>query len=379
MVAPLLKWPGGKTRELPAILAALPHAPARLVDPFVGGGAVLFALPPTIPAVVNDASDDLMDLYTRVRALDPELDRLGCALGSWWDALGPAVAGSAAGVVTDFVAAEADPATVAERAGGRLAPLAAAVAATVPSAWATTGRRLVDDLATLVPPKLGRMRAVERRRGHRLPDPDVWANVEGAVRAALYTRVRSDYNAARAAARRSARQAVRFLFLRELAYAAMFRFNQQGEFNVPYGGITYNRKSLADRFAHLRSTPVRDRLAATTLACGDFEAFLAEAALREDDVVFLDPPYDSDFSSYDGRGFGPDDHARLAGVMRALPCPFVMVVKDSPLVRRLYVDPAWQVRAFDHTYAWTIKSRNDRRATHLLVTDVAPSAAAAAG
>ena len=216
--------------------------------------------------------------------------------------------------------------------------------------------------------KLARMRAGEHRRGARLPAHDLAANVEGAVRAAVYTWLRGDYNTARAAGRRDGRQAVRFLFLREYAYAAMFRFNRRGEFNVPYGGITYNRKAFGNRVAHLGSAGVRDRLATTDLACEDFEVFLAGVDLRPDDVVFLDPPYDSDFSSYDARQFGPADHARLARVVRDLPCRFQMVVKDTPLVRDLHVDDAFEVTAFDLTYAWTIKQRNDRRATHLLIT-----------
>ena len=63
--------------------------------------------------------------------------------------------------------------------------------------------------------------------------------------------------------------------------------------------------------------------------------------------------------------------------LRRLPCSFQLVVKDTPLVRDLYLDPAWHVQAFDLRYRWTIKDRNDRAATHLLVTDVDPGLAEA--
>ena len=376
MVAPLLKWPGGKTRELPAILAALPDDLGRLVDPFVGGGAVVFALPASVPAVVNDASADLVALYRGAQS--GSVVAPAAAFADWWDGLGTLVETHGGALVEGFLAgADVDPATTVERAAGRLGPLVAPVRDTIPSAWGRLTDVIEDDLRRLVPPKLGRMRRVEARRGHRLPVADVWANVEGAVRAAVYTRLRADYNTGRRAGDTSNAQTVRFLFLREYAYAAMFRFNRHGDFNVPYGGITYNRKPFADRVAHLASTAVADRLATTAVACGDFADFLDTVALRPDDVVFLDPPYDSDFSAYDRRGFGPDDHARLATTIRSLPCRFQLVVKDTPLVRRLYCDPAWHVQAFDHTYAWTIKDRNDRRATHLLITDVDPARAVA--
>lgn len=367
MVAPLVKWPGGKTRELPAILSALPDDVGRVVDPFVGGGALLFALSPDVPAVVGDASADLVDLYRRVQDRDAALFDRAWALGAWWDELAGVVGAHAGRVVAGFLdRPDADPDDVAARTATALDEVVDAVVASVPAAWPEVVAPLAADLRALVPPKLGRMRAGERRRGARLPDADVDANVEGAVRAALYTRLRTDHNTHRGTA--SPAQAARFLFLREFAYASMFRFNGAGEFNVPYGGISYNRKSFTDRVAHLASAAVGDRLATTTVHAGDFEDTLAAADLRPDDVVFLDPPYDSDFSTYDGRGFGPDDHARLARVVRALPCRFQMVVKDTPLVRDLHVDDGWRVEAFDLTYAWTIKSRNDRRTRHLLIS-----------
>lgn len=375
MPSPLLKWPGGKTRELPAILAALPDDMGRLVDPFVGGGALLFALPASLPAAVNDASNDLVELYRRVQAHDDTLLGRLDALAGWWRELAAVVERCAEAMVEVFTdRPERAPAALeAAAAGGALDRLVGPVVASAPPPWDEVAGALGEDMRRLVPPKLARMRGVEQRRGRRLPDADVWRNVEGAVRASVYTRLREDYNLARAAGEASGAQSARFLFLREFAYAAMFRFNRRGEFNVPYGGISYNRKSLQERVAHLRSAAVADRLATTSLSRGDFASFLDAVDLGPDDVVFLDPPYDSDFTAYDRNGFGRDDHVRLAEVVRRLPCRFQMVVQDTPLVRQLYVDPRWHVTAFDHTYAWTIKERNDRRATHLLITDVEPA------
>lgn len=377
-MAPLLKWPGGKSRELPAILEALPPRFDRLLDPFVGGGALLFAVPAAVPAAVNDASADLVDLYRRVQACDPPfLDRAD-ALAGLWDGIGGLVDGHGAEVAAWFRArADVPPDEVATAAVGRLEALRTAVVSSVPASWPRLAALLDAGLVAHVAAKLGRMRAGERRRGLALADADVDRNLEGAVRAAVYTAVRTAYNDGRLAGEVSAAQACRFLFLREFAYASMFRFNRRGEFNVPYGGITYNRKSFADRVAHLRSPGVVDRLATTTLSCTDFAEFLDAADPGPDDVVFLDPPYDSDFSAYDRRGFGADDHRRLAATIQRLPCRFQLVIKDTPLVRRLYLDARWHVRAFDLTYGWTIKERNDRATTHLLVTDVDPDLAAA--
>lgn len=63
---PLLKWVGGKRQLLPQIRAAAPAEYARYIEPFLGGGAVLFSLAPDT-AVVNDLNSELINLYTTVR------------------------------------------------------------------------------------------------------------------------------------------------------------------------------------------------------------------------------------------------------------------------------------------------------------------------
>src|SRR5450755_3443908 len=63
-LSPFLKWPGGKTLELPAIAAAAPVLDGRFIDPFLGGGSVFLAAPVEVPALVNDACRDLVELYT---------------------------------------------------------------------------------------------------------------------------------------------------------------------------------------------------------------------------------------------------------------------------------------------------------------------------
>jgi DNA adenine methylase len=213
---------------------------------------------------------------------------------------------------------------------------------------------------------------VQAQRGVDLPEADVWGNLEGAFKATCYTTVRSAYNVSRSEGSTGVRHAALFFFLREYAYAAMFRFNASGEFNVPYGGMTYNRKDFAGKIDHLRAPAVIERLESTTLFCEDFEAFLGVHSPTVNDFVFLDPPYDSDFSDYDRNSFGRRDHARLAAQMADLPCRFQLVIKSTPAVLDIYANESWNVLAFDKKYMWTIKERNDRDATHLMITNYAP-------
>lgn len=76
---PMVKYRGGKTRELPRILPHMPSDFDRYVEPFMGGGAVFFGLTPE-KSILNDLNEPLMDFYKTVRdkfaLLRSELDDL---------------------------------------------------------------------------------------------------------------------------------------------------------------------------------------------------------------------------------------------------------------------------------------------------------------
>lgn len=62
---PVLKWAGGKFRLVPDIVRFLPKDTKRLIEPFVGAGALFFGL--TGKAVINDANCELINFYLQVR------------------------------------------------------------------------------------------------------------------------------------------------------------------------------------------------------------------------------------------------------------------------------------------------------------------------
>lgn len=66
-IKPILKWAGGKSAVLPQLIQHFPKSFDRFVEPFFGGGAVFFALNPTVPAIANDVNPELIELYTVVR------------------------------------------------------------------------------------------------------------------------------------------------------------------------------------------------------------------------------------------------------------------------------------------------------------------------
>ena len=71
--SPFLKWPGGKRRLATRLLALLPHG-RRLIEPFVGAGAV-FAASDFPEYVLADANPDLISLYRSLREQPDELLR----------------------------------------------------------------------------------------------------------------------------------------------------------------------------------------------------------------------------------------------------------------------------------------------------------------
>lgn len=359
-LSPFLKWPGGKTLELASIAAAAPALIGQFIDPFVGGGSVLLATPIEVPALANDACRDLVELYTRAASGDREFREAADGLADAWDELADFESAYA-----DLAVAEADLPSAAEVAIVRQVEVFShALIRMGPGLPTAFGDRAVAQLRG----KFSRIRRLEARWG-ALSRADLLANVEGAVRASLYLAVRARYNDARLAERWDATRAADFLFLREFSYASMFRFNQRDEFNVPYGGISYNRKSLADKAGLLFSSAMLARLSNTVFHSQDFEPFLAACDPAPDDFVFVDPPYDSDFSAYDNRPFDGADQVRLERVLTQLPSKVMVVIKDAPAIRALYNPDRWNVIAAPKTYMWTIKSRNDRVATHLTITN----------
>lgn len=64
--APVVKWVGGKRQLLPQILPLIPKRMTAYCEPFLGGGAVLFALQPK-RALVNDLNQDLITVYRVIK------------------------------------------------------------------------------------------------------------------------------------------------------------------------------------------------------------------------------------------------------------------------------------------------------------------------
>ncbi len=72
LVSPILKWVGGKRQLLPEIMPYINRNCSTYIEPFVGGGAVLFELQPK-KAIINDYNAELINVYLTVRDYPEEL------------------------------------------------------------------------------------------------------------------------------------------------------------------------------------------------------------------------------------------------------------------------------------------------------------------
>jgi len=215
--------------------------------------------------------------------------------------------------------------------------------------------------------KMVRMHELEIQK-HLLPEDDLLDNIETAIKSAVYMNYRNLYNHKDNLS--DELQCALFFFLRNYAYSGMFRYSSNGEFNVPYGGIAYNSKLMAKKLDYYRSDEVREHFKDANIYNKDFEAFLRETNPTEDDFVFLDPPYDSEFSTYAQNAFTKEDQERLANYMiNDCRAKWMMIIKNTEFIYGLYDREGINIRTFDKEYIVSFMNRNDKKVTHLLITN----------
>lgn len=101
----------------------------------------------------------------------------------------------------------------------------------------------------------------------------------------------------------------------------------------------------------------------------DFEKFIKTQKFDENDFIFVDPPYDSEFSEYDKNAFSRDDQTRLAICLSELKCKVMVVIKNTNFIEDLYLKLGFKIQAFDKKYSVNFMNRNIRDVEHLIITN----------
>lgn len=212
LVAPVLKWVGGKRQLLESFRPLLPKKINRYCEPFVGGGALLFRLQPKI-SYINDVNPELIRVYTVIK-------------------------------------------------------------------------ENVDDLI--------------RELGTFKNTSEHFYSVRDWDRDKEYYAKLSDVQ-----------KAARVLYLNKTCYNGLYRVNNAGEFNSPYGN--YRNPNIINAPV-LRAVSAYFNSADVHISAGDYAKVLQN--LPKGTFVYLDPPYDpvsetANFTGYSRGGFTRDDQVRL--------------------------------------------------------------------
>lgn len=366
---PLLKWPGGKEKELKYIL---PNVPAfkRYFEPFVGGGSVFMAMTAK-EYFVNDFSSELISLYNCIASSNENFFWYAELMDKSWENCNRFFRNNYI-LVDKYLEYREEKISKDElkqfihdfcncKKEELYAILGKEIGA-LPSI-------IMKEMETNLFRKMTRMRKLEIEK-HLLPQKDLEDNIETAIKSAVYMNYRYLYNDKGLADSAPTLHCALFFFMRNYSYSGMFRYSSNGNFNVPYGGIAYNSKFMAKKLNYYRSKPLQRHFADAKIYNLDFEEFLRKTNPTEKDFVFLDPPYDSEFSTYAQKAFTKADQERLANYMiNECRAKWMMIIKNTDFIYSLYNKEGINIKTFNKEYLVSFMNRNDKKVTHLLITN----------
>ena len=243
ILSPVVKWVGGKRQLLDDIIPLLPDNFSTYVEPFVGGGALLFEIQPK-KAIVNDLNHELINLYKVIKDNPNELLLL-----------------------------------------------------------------LEEHELNNSEEYFYQIRALDRSESY-----DQMSDIE---------------------------KAARIIYLNKTCYNGLFRVNQSGQFNSPYG--KYKNPNIVNKPVVLAMANYFQNNNITLLN-GDYK--LALKKLRKGAFVYFDPPYmpissSSSFTGYTENGFDKKQQIELkeeCDKLNSRGIKFLLSNSDHPFIRDLYKD-----------------------------------------
>lgn len=370
---PFIKWPGGKTRELRQIIPYLPSQIHHFHEPFVGGGAVYFAVEEAKRFFINDKSTDLIDLYQQVK-LARSSDFLFAleAIDESWRAIEQFFQQQQeplAFLFYEFRSVSKSEKNLYRAIRKWIAANEGAIHQVISHPFYVVPHIFIKEINTNLFRKLVRMQALEATKSN-LSGEDVLRNILTALKSSVYTYFRHLFNYSSQFDLKPYQETAIYYFIRNFAYSSMFRYNKRGDFNVCYGGMGYNRNSLKKKIAYLKTAALQEKLGKTSIENLDFFDFLNKQAFNPNDFIFLDPPYDTEFNTYDKHLFTKKDQERLAFfLIRKTNCKWMLVIKNTDFIHQLYDRKGIFINHFDKMYAMSFMNRNERATEHLMITN----------
>lgn len=370
ILKPFLKWPGGKSKELKVILPNIPANINNYYEPFIGGGAVYFATHAN-RYFINDKSQDLVDLYLNIKSVDNcILFETLTEIDNYWKSIDNIFNDNKKIFFDTYIQFRlSENNNLKTVIDNLIENLTNDFISPLQNSFNYDFKFYIKEIKLNLVRKMTRMKQLENQKGI-LSDEDVELNILTALKSSFYMYFRQLYNKPKKYNIDSKTYSSIYYFIRNYTYSGMFRYNSSGEFNVPYGGMGYNNNSLEKKVAYISSDPIQEKLYNTEIECSDFYDFMSSKNLTVEDFIFLDPPYDTEFSTYDQNEFTTNDQKRLADfLINEVSCKWMLVIKNTEFIHGLYNKPNIKIQYFDKSYNVSFMNRNNRETEHLMITN----------
>jgi DNA adenine methylase len=139
--------------------------------------------------------------------------------------------------------------------------------------------------------------------------------------------------------------AKRFYYQRKTCFRGMLRYNKNGKFNIPFG--RYKTINYTD----LTNNNYENLLSRTEILNKGFE-YIFETYNDANNFMFLDPPYDSEFTDYGYCQFGKEEQKKLALLFKNTKIKCLMVIGKTKFIEELY--DGYIVSEYDKKYKFKL-------------------------
>ncbi len=370
-IKPLIKWTGGKYREFALFEAYIPSF-ERYIEPFFGGGGVFFALQPKNEVVINDKSTDLIQFYKQIN--DPYFRLELYQYADAWDeitTLCDALWDNSKDDFTAFIAKRVTIEFLKDKLDQPLSTLISSFKVLNSDSFIVNSSLFFTYLLNSILDKAVRIQRICCKEKRIFNSSELQDHFHTGIKSGMYLFFRNLMNKAFSGEIELSltKASANWYFVREFCYASMFRYNAKGEFNIPYGGIAYNTKNFRQKANLIFEDSTQQLFNKAKIFNLDFEDLLNKISLAPTDFIFLDPPYDSEFSEYDQNAFTQHDQKRLADFLVKCKAKWMVVIKETEFIRDIYTHPNVKMQTFGKKYTYNVRGRNDRSVTHLIITN----------
>lgn len=155
--------------------------------------------------------------------------------------------------------------------------------------------------------------------------------------------------------------AKRFYYLRKTCYRGMMRYNSKGKFNIPFG------KYKIVNCEELKNKKYEELLKNTEIFNKSYD-YIFDNYNDDKNFMFLDPPYDSEFTNYGYCIFGKEEHIKLAEYFKNTKIRCLMIIGKTDFIVDLYKD--YIVDEYNKIYKFKIHSGRigkEINNTHLII------------